>query len=109
MDITGHNLQILINHCVAAADAMAYTIVRTAHSTFVKETEDFTCTILDVNGQAIASIVSYPAKYLDRTLLPIDLQKLHHECITCALHQIKRRNRFIFDCRLIHRFQLFCR
>jgi N-methylhydantoinase B len=65
MDITGHNLQILINHCVAAADAMAYTIVRTAHSTFVKETEDFTCTILDVNGQAIASSHAFGAPWVN--------------------------------------------
>ena len=55
MAITGQNLQILVNHCVAAADAMAYTMVRTAHSTFVKESEDFTCTILDANGAAVAS------------------------------------------------------
>ncbi len=64
MDITGHNLQILINHCVAAADAMAYTIVRTAHSTFVKETEDFTCTILDANGLAIASSQTFGAPWI---------------------------------------------
>lgn len=34
-------LQILANYCVAAAESMAHTLVRTAHSTFVKETEDF--------------------------------------------------------------------
>ncbi|WAH62025.1 hypothetical protein LZ023_36680 (plasmid) [Pseudomonas silvicola] len=32
-------LQILANYCVAAAESMAHTLVRTAHSTFVKETE----------------------------------------------------------------------
>ena len=35
-------LQILANHCRAAAENMAYTLYRTAHSTFVKETQDFT-------------------------------------------------------------------
>ena len=39
-------LQILANHCAAAAESMAYTLFRTAHSTFVKETEDFTCQAL---------------------------------------------------------------
>jgi N-methylhydantoinase B len=63
MAITGQNLQILVNHCIAAADAMAYTIVRTAHSTFVKETEDFSCTILDANGVAIASPQTFGAPW----------------------------------------------
>ena len=35
-------LEILKNHCRAAAESMAFTLYRTAHSTFVKETEDFT-------------------------------------------------------------------
>ena len=35
-------LQVLANHVRAAAENMAYTLYRTAHSTFVKETEDFT-------------------------------------------------------------------
>ena len=34
-------LQIFANYCVAAAESMAYTLIRTAHSAFVKETEDF--------------------------------------------------------------------
>ena len=29
---------------------MAYTLMRTAHSTFVKETEDFSCGLLDAGG-----------------------------------------------------------
>ncbi|MCC7283916.1 MAG: hydantoinase B/oxoprolinase family protein, partial [Acetobacteraceae bacterium] len=33
---------------------MAYTLYRTAHSTFVKETEDFTVQITDASGQVIA-------------------------------------------------------
>ena len=35
-------LQILKSHFEAAAESMAYTLLRTAHSAFVKETEDFT-------------------------------------------------------------------
>ena len=40
-------LQVLANHCRAAAENMAYTLYRTAHSTFVKETEDFTVMVMD--------------------------------------------------------------
>ena len=48
-------LQIFANYCVAAAESMAYTLVRTAHSTFVKETEDFSCTIMTPAGLTFAS------------------------------------------------------
>ncbi len=47
-------LQIFANHARAAAENMAYTLYRTAHSTFVKETEDFTVQITDAKGQVIA-------------------------------------------------------
>ena len=47
-------LQVLRNHCRAAAESMATTLYRTAHSTFVKETEDFTIQILDVHGKTCA-------------------------------------------------------
>ncbi|MEG3131024.1 hypothetical protein SC171_23760 [Pantoea cypripedii] len=33
MAIDGRNLQTLANYCAAAADAMAFTLMRTAHST----------------------------------------------------------------------------
>jgi N-methylhydantoinase B len=49
------SLQILANYCAAAAEAMAYTLMRTAHSTFVKETEDFTCGLLTPEGKTFAS------------------------------------------------------
>ncbi len=55
MAIDGRNLQILANYCAAAADAMAFTLMRTAHSTFVKETEDFSCQIVSRDGLAFAS------------------------------------------------------
>ncbi len=63
MAISGLNLQILINHCAAAADAMAFTLLKTAHSTFIKETEDFSCTILSADGHAIASPHSFGAPW----------------------------------------------
>lgn len=49
------SLQILANYCIAAAESMAHTLVRTAHSTFVKETEDFSCALLTPHGLAFAS------------------------------------------------------
>ena len=42
MAVDSVTLEILKNHCRAAAESMAFTLYRTAHSTFVKETEDFT-------------------------------------------------------------------
>jgi N-methylhydantoinase B len=51
----GAALQILANYCAAAAEAMAYTLMRTAHSTFVKETEDFSCGLLTPEGVTFAS------------------------------------------------------
>lgn len=47
-------LQVLANHCRAAAENMAYTLYRTAHSTFVKETEDFTVMLMDPTGRTVA-------------------------------------------------------
>ena len=47
-------LQILRNHTRAAAESMATTLYRTAHSTFVKETEDFTIQLLDRFGKSCA-------------------------------------------------------
>jgi N-methylhydantoinase B len=55
MPIDRANLQVLANYCAAAADAMAFTLMRTAHSTFVKETEDFSCTLVSPDGLAFAS------------------------------------------------------
>ncbi|MCC7428061.1 MAG: hydantoinase B/oxoprolinase family protein [Alphaproteobacteria bacterium] len=47
-------LQVFANHARAAAENMAYTLYRTAHSTFVKETEDFTVQITDPDGSVVA-------------------------------------------------------
>ena len=48
-------LQILANHAQAAAESMAFTLFRTAHSTFVKETEDFTTGLTTPAGLTFAS------------------------------------------------------
>ncbi|MBE9605413.1 hydantoinase B/oxoprolinase family protein [Acetobacteraceae bacterium H6797] len=63
MAIDGRSLQILADHCAAAVDAMAFTLMRTAHSTFVKETEDFSCTLLTPEGLAVASPRSFGAPW----------------------------------------------
>ena len=59
MKIDKITLEILKNHSRAAAESMAYTLYRTAHSTFVKETEDFTCGITTPDGETFASIKVY--------------------------------------------------
>ena len=55
MTIDKATLQILADHCAAAAEAMAFTLMRTSHSTFVKETEDFSCGLLTLEGLTFAS------------------------------------------------------
>ncbi len=54
MSIDKVTLQVLANHARAAAENMAYTLYRTAHSTFVKETQDFTVMLTDPAGMTIA-------------------------------------------------------
>lgn len=48
-------LKVLENHAQAVAESMAYTLFRTAHSTFVKETEDFTTGLVAPSGMTFAS------------------------------------------------------
>jgi N-methylhydantoinase B len=48
-------LEILKNHTRAAAESMAFTLYRTAHSTFVKETEDFTTGLTTPTGETFAT------------------------------------------------------
>lgn len=55
MAVDQRNLSVLANFCAAAADAMAFTLMRTAHSAFIKETEDFSCQIVTKDGLAFAS------------------------------------------------------
>lgn len=47
-------LQVLANHSRAAAENMAHTLQRTAHSAFVKETEDFTVMLISRRGDTFA-------------------------------------------------------
>ncbi len=47
-------LQVLANHARAAAENMAHTLHRTAHSAFVKETQDFTVMLMDKAGETFA-------------------------------------------------------
>jgi len=48
-------LQVFYNYCTGIADACAFTLMRTAYSTFVKETQDFSCALLTPEGQTFAS------------------------------------------------------
>lgn len=55
MPIDKITLEILKNHTRAAAESMAFTLYRTAHSTFVKETEDFTTGLTTPEGETFAT------------------------------------------------------
>jgi N-methylhydantoinase B len=55
MSFEKSELQIFANYCVAAAESMAFTLIRTAHSTFIKETEDFSCALTSAQGLTFAS------------------------------------------------------
>ena len=55
MKLDNTTLQVLANYCAAAAESMGWTLMRTAHSTFVKETEDFSCRLLTPEGLTFAS------------------------------------------------------
>jgi len=55
MPIDPVTLRVFGNHAQAAAESMAFTLFRTAHSTFVKETEDFTTGLATPDGQTFAS------------------------------------------------------
>ena len=47
-------LKVFANHARAAAENMAHTLHRTAHSAFVKETQDFTTMLMDRGGDTFA-------------------------------------------------------
>ena len=63
MKLDSTNLQVLANYCAAAAESMGWTLMRTAHSTFVKETEDFSCQVLTIAGLTVASPLSFGATW----------------------------------------------
>ncbi|MEM7250945.1 MAG: hydantoinase B/oxoprolinase family protein [Pseudomonadota bacterium] len=56
-------LSILTSHCRAAAEMMANTLYRTAHSTFVKETEDFTTGLISPTGATFAAPIELGATW----------------------------------------------
>lgn len=55
MSFDPRSLSVLANFCGAPADTIAFTLMRTAHSAFVKETEDFSCQIVTREGLAFAN------------------------------------------------------
>lgn len=57
-------LEIFANYTRAASESMAYTLYRTAYSTFVKETEDFTIGIATRQGQTAAVSTDLGATWL---------------------------------------------
>lgn len=63
MSLKNLHLQVLTNHCTAAAEAMGYTLMRTAYSTFVKETEDFSAQLMTPAGKTFASPKSFGATW----------------------------------------------
>lgn len=60
---TKTTLQVLANYCAAAAESMGWTLMRTAYSTFVKETEDFSCQVLTPEGLTVASPKTFGATW----------------------------------------------
>jgi N-methylhydantoinase B len=71
------NLRVLANHARAAAENMAHTLQRTAHSAFVKETEDFTVMLINRRGDTFGVPMElgatwYPGLTWGRALAMID-------------------------------------
>jgi N-methylhydantoinase B len=63
MNLDPTTLQVLANYCAAAAESMGWTLMRTAHSTFVKETEDFSCQVMTPEGLTVASPINFGATW----------------------------------------------
>ena len=71
------NLQVLANHARAAAENMAHTLHRTAHSAFVKETQDFTVMLMDREGRTFGVPMDlgatwYPGMNYNRAIELVD-------------------------------------
>ena len=69
MSIDTITLEILKNHARAAAESMAFTLYRTAHATFVKETEDFTTGLTTPAGETYATPIELGATWFVGTQL----------------------------------------
>ena len=70
-------LQVLANHARAASENMAHTLHRTAHSAFVKETQDFTVMLMDQAGDTFAVPMElgatwYPGITYGRAIAKVD-------------------------------------
>ena len=50
MRLDALTVEILRNYLQGAVEEMAYVVERTAYTTFVKETADFTCGLLNPSG-----------------------------------------------------------
>jgi N-methylhydantoinase B len=71
------NLQVLANYARAAAENMAHTLTRTAHSAFVKETQDFTVMLMNRQGETFAVPMDlgatwYPGLTYGRAIAMVD-------------------------------------
>ena len=87
MPIDKVTLEILKNHTRAAAESMAFTLYRTAHSTFVKETEDFTTGLTTPEGETFATPTELGATWFvglnyGRAIRMIDDYKPGDICMT---------------------------
>ena len=54
MRLDALTVEILRNYLQGAVEEMAYVVERTAYTTFVKETADFTCGLLNPSGEFFA-------------------------------------------------------
>ena len=87
MPVDKVTLEILKNHTRAAAESMAFTLYRTAHSTFVKETEDFTTGLTTPEGETFATPTELGATWFvglnyGRAIRMIDDYKPGDICMT---------------------------
>src|SRR5260370_16781822 len=78
MSLDNTSLQVLANYCAAAAESMGWTLMRTAHSTFVKETEDFSCQVLTRSGLTVASPKTFGATWYTGLDYGRPTSRFHH-------------------------------
>jgi N-methylhydantoinase B len=87
MQLDPVKLQVFSDHTMAVVEAMANTLYRTAYSTFVKETEDFTTGLVTPEGLTYASPKSLGANWFmgldySQALAMIDSYEEGDICIT---------------------------
>ena len=63
-------LQIVANALQSIADEMATTIIRTAHSTVVRDGMDFSSALCDARGETVAQAVSVPFHLGQQAMAP---------------------------------------